>query len=79
MSNYTHKPGTGVLFKNDKKTSANQPDMTGAGADESGNQIRIAAWTKEGKNGVKYLSWKISPMQDSNTNNEPERGNDLPF
>jgi len=39
MSNYTHKPGTGVLFKNDKKTSANQPDMTGAGADESGNQI----------------------------------------
>lgn len=79
MSNYTQKPGTGVLFKNDKKTSPNQPDWSGSGANELGKPIRVAGWTKVGKNGVKFISWVMSEMKETATSEEPQRGDDLPF
>jgi len=74
MSNYTHKPGTGVLFKNDKKTSANQPDMTGT-AMVNGKEMRVAAWSKEA-NGKKFLSLKLSEVEkpkDETPSTPPEQ------
>ena len=65
--------GKGVLFKNNKKTKAGQPDYTGnwtltaellqAYKEEMGSQselkVDLAAWRKEGKSGP-FLSLSVS-------------------
>jgi hypothetical protein len=53
-----NKVNTGVLFKNDKKTSPNQPDYRGKG-NSFGKEVEIAAWIKQGKNGS-FLSLSFS-------------------
>ena len=59
MSNFEHKPGSVSIFKNDFKKSDNHPDYRGKGKDLDGNEIEIALWVKDGKNG-KFFSGKIS-------------------
>lgn len=61
MSKYEHKPGTGSLFRNDKKQDK-QPDYTGVYVTDGGVTLRLAAWVKDGKSG-KFLSLKTSPME----------------
>ena len=61
-SGYTKKEGQGSLFKNDKKTAANQPDFTGSVV-IGGVEKRIAAWTRTARNGGTYLSISISDFQ----------------
>lgn len=58
---YTQKEGQGSLFKNDRKSSPAQPDMTGT-AMVNGKEMRVAAWSKEA-NGKKYLSLKLSEVE----------------
>ena len=53
-----NKINSGVLFKNDKKTSPNQPDYRGKG-NSFGKEVEIAAWIKQGKNGS-FLSLSFS-------------------
>jgi hypothetical protein len=48
---------TGAIFKNDKKAD-NQPDYKGK-INVKGEEIEIALWVKEGKNG-KFFSAKLS-------------------
>jgi hypothetical protein len=64
------------LFKNNKKTSSNSPDMRGNGKDDQGNELDIAAWTKLDKNGNRYLSVKVSPARGMTS--EPQPNKDMP-
>lgn len=60
MSNYQPKPGDITVFKNqNKQPGDNRPDYDGKGLDLQGNEVRIALWIKEGRNG-KFLSGKLS-------------------
>ena len=61
-SGYTKKEGQGSLFKNDKKTSPNQPDFTGSVV-VGGVEKRLAAWNRTARNGSTYLSISISDFQ----------------
>jgi hypothetical protein len=54
MSTYQHKPNTGSLFKNDKKTDPKHPDSRGTALID-GKLYRISGWTKDGK-GSKFSS-----------------------
>lgn len=50
----------GVLFKNERKESENQPDYTGT-VNVGGVDKDIAAWIKTSKDGTKkFLSLKVS-------------------
>jgi uncharacterized protein (DUF736 family) len=60
MSDYERPEGAGALFRNEKKEhGSNQPDYTGV-AKVDGRDRRLAAWLKEGKNGNRYMSLKVS-------------------
>jgi hypothetical protein len=74
---YTPKENTGVLFKNNKKTSDKQPDYTGnilVGTKE----MQLAAWIKEGKNG-KFMSIKLSEPNSKTETTSTHDGDDMPF
>lgn len=45
-----NKINSGAIFKNDKKTSANQPDYRGK-VNVNGKEMEVALWVKQGKNG----------------------------
>ena len=81
MSNFQPKPNTGTLFKNSKKTNPKHPDMTGTYLTEDGRTRRMAAWTKEGKNG-KFLSIVFSDEQskpENSTASNTDSDSDLPW
>ena len=71
---YEQKPGTGTLFKNDKK-SDKHPDYRGKILDQNGKEWALAAWVKEGKKG-KFLSLKMSEPRPQDPKND---SNELPF
>ncbi len=57
---YTLKEGQGSLFKNNKKQSGTaQPDYTGT-VMINGEELRVAGWIKQGKEGSSFLSLKVS-------------------
>lgn len=51
MSKFEQKPGSGVLFTNNKKEKPGQPDFTGTlTLDQdykAGEQIKLSGWRKE--------------------------------
>lgn len=56
----------GALFKNDKKSAANQPDMQGSlnlDNKTDGPKLRLAAWKKVGEKAGDYLSIAIQEFQ----------------
>ena len=70
-----------ALFKNEKSQD-NQPDYTGNITLEGGKEMRLAAWIRESKSGLKYLSGVMSePQVKPNTNNASVEGADadVPF
>jgi uncharacterized protein (DUF736 family) len=78
---YERKFGDIAIFKNDKKGNEKAPDYRGNGLDLDGNEIEVAMWVKDMKNGGKFLAGKIqSPYkkqdQDplANKNAEPVEG-----
>ena len=72
---------TFVLFKNDKGDNEARPDYTGTGTLPDGKEMRFAAWIRESKSGVKFLSGRLSepqPKYDAphgNPNGEPRGTN----
>jgi len=52
------KDNSGVLFKNDKKESANQPDYKG-NITVGGQESWLSAWIKEGKSG-KFMGLAVN-------------------
>jgi len=70
-----------ALFKNEKSQD-NQPDYTGNITLEGGKEMRLAAWIRESKSGLKFLSGVMSePQVKPNTNNASVEGADadVPF
>jgi hypothetical protein len=51
MANYVHKPGTGSLLQNNKKTTSSHPDLRGEIVMDrdmkAGESIGIAGWKSE--------------------------------
>lgn len=60
---YEQKDMTGVLFRNDKKTSDKQPSHRGS-VTIGGVEYLLSAWVKEGKKG-KFFSLAVKPKQAS--------------
>jgi hypothetical protein len=50
--------GNGVLFANDKKGKQSAPDFKGEILLESGQRIKLSAWTKQTKHGTMMISLK---------------------
>lgn len=76
-----NKLNTGAIFKNDKKTSDNQPDYRGT-ANIDGKEKEIALWLKTSAKGVKYFSVSISEPYKKNvekTIQVQDETSDLPF
>lgn len=60
---YQNKPGTGVIFKNNKKEKESQPDYSGS-INIDGKDYQIALWVKEGQK-VKFFSVSIKEKKDN--------------
>tara|TARA_B110000444_G_C18250613_1_gene327415 strand:+ start:86 stop:328 length:243 start_codon:yes stop_codon:yes gene_type:complete len=70
-----------ALFKNEKSQD-NQPDYTGNITLEGGKEMRLAAWIRESKSGLKFLSGVMSEPQvkaSGAVNNAVVEGEDVPF
>lgn len=73
---------SGILFKNDRKTSDKHPDYKGR-ATIDGQELYISAWVKEGRNG-KFMSLSFKSPADqrevlSNGDGAPVDDEDIPF
>jgi len=66
-TNYTPKDNSGVLFSNKDKKNEKSPDYSG-NVVINGQELRLAGWLKEGKNG-KFISLSVSV--DNKTENKP--------
>ena len=79
MADYDNKNGF-ALFKNDKGDNDNRPDYTGNITLSDGKEMRLAAWIRESKSGLKYLSGTMSEPQVAGASNAAVEGEDVvPF
>jgi len=71
-----------AMFKNEKGDNEARPDYTGTVTLEDGKEMRMAAWVRESKSGVKYLSGRLSEPQvqaSAAGSNAAVEGADVPF
>lgn len=76
-----NKINSGAIFKNDKKTSANQPDYRGK-VNVNGKEMEVALWVKQGKNGSFFSAAFSEPYVAPETMERVSVSNDvddLPF
>jgi cytochrome c1 len=88
MADYDNK-NRFALFKNDKGDNPNRPDYTGQVTLPDGTEMRMSAWVREAKSGIKYLSGSLSetiadrlknaPDEPSGLDNAHVEGEDVPF
>jgi uncharacterized protein (DUF736 family) len=87
---YEHKPGSGSMFRNEKKESDNHPDYKGDVMLPDGTMAWLDAWVKKPEGKKPFLSVSIKPKQTQSS--QPARsekkapppsdfddGEDLPF
>ena len=72
---------TFAMFKNDKGENQARPDYTGTVTLEGGKEMRMAAWVRESKSGLKFLSGRLSePQPKADVGNAAVEGSDdVPF
>ena len=71
-----------AMFKNEKGDNEARPDYTGTVTLPDGKEMRMAAWVRESKSGVKYLSGRLSEPQvqaSDAVSNAAVEGDDVPF
>ena len=69
-----------ALFKNDKGDNEARPDYTGNVTLPDGKEMRMAAWVRESKSGLKFLSGRLSePQPKADVGNAALEGSDVPF
>lgn len=76
---YENRPGTGKLFKREKR-GPNYPDWGGPFFETIGGVLverEIAAWEKSSKNGEKYFSVQVKDKFEPNRS-QPTVGRELP-
>ena len=73
-----NKTNTGAIFKNDKKTSANQPDYRGK-VNVNGKEMEIALWVKTSSAGNTYFSASFSEPYVAPQTQPVVANDDLPF
>jgi uncharacterized protein (DUF736 family) len=73
-----NKTNTGAIFKNDKKTSANQPDYRGK-VNVNGKELEIALWIKTSSAGNSYFSASFSEPYVAPQTQPVVANDDLPF
>jgi uncharacterized protein (DUF736 family) len=73
-----NKTNTGAIFKNDKKTSANQPDYRGK-VNVNGKEMEIAIWVKTSSAGNTYFSASFSEPYVAPQTQPVVSNDDLPF
>ena len=59
---YENKPGTGALFKNDKKGNDKAPDYRGPIYERIDGDVverQISAWLRKSKSGQSYMSLQV--------------------
>lgn len=88
---YENKPGTGCLFRNERKQKETHPDYRGPFYEKVGDGVverEISAWEKQSKNGTKYLWFKvgdkfvpnrIGPPLEPPAKEEPPFSDTIPF
>ena len=57
------RDGSGLLFKNDRKTEDKHPDYTGT-ITVNGEQLELSAWIKQGKT-AKFMSLSVQPKREN--------------
>ena len=62
MANGYDDTNKGVLFRETEKKTEKHPDMSGE-INVDGVEFRLAGWTRESKNGKKFLSLAVTPKQ----------------
>ena len=80
MSEYENKPGSGALFKRDKKNER-QPDYSGPFYEKVGNGVverQIAAWIRKSRKGETFLSLQVSDRYDSKSQKGEDGGTEAP-
>ena len=60
---YEHKPGSGSMFKNDRKESDNHPDYKGDGMTPDGTMVWLDAWVKKPEGKKPFLSVSMKPKE----------------
>ena len=73
-----NKPNSGAIFKNDKKTSANQPDYRGK-VNVNGKEMEIALWVKTSSAANSYFSASFSEPYVAPQTQPVVSNDDLPF
>ena len=80
---YERKPGTGVLFKNEKKQTERHPDYNGTWYDQDGQDYWLAAWVNVSAAGKKYMSLSLGGVKEQQAPQENKNladfDKDIPF
>jgi len=67
------KNNRGVLFKNDRKESENQPDYKGS-SEVNGVEYWVSAWIKTSKQGMEFYSLAFTPKNERREYGDPPQG-----
>jgi hypothetical protein len=64
-SDREQRDNTGALFRNDKKKDGDKLPLYTGPCMVNGRAMRMAAWLKDGRDGVKFMSIQFTEPQES--------------